>query len=270
MPKDKDQGEIIEFLCRSGLSEDKKDNITFKTNGAIVVKNLTDEESKSLIDAIHGKKFFGRKLFCNGIVPLTPEKPEESQSVTEKMLPEHEDPYVKEPPAVTVQHTDDSSSSSTAAPSSQPASSSAPSPSYIAALQTFQLADQGVILQPFSLDFNGGDRVARRHSLSLLNRTPPNGSLAAEIMSTQSTRPEVLKTKSILNELKGLSEQLSDFGSCISSSDSSNDDTEDEIKENEGFKSMNEKRRNKKSKRKLKLTPGKEDFLKKPNLVFTN
>ena len=78
MPKDKDQGEIIEFLCRSGLSEDKKDNITFKTNGAIVVKNLTDDESKSLIDAIHGKKFFGRKLFCNGIVPLTPEKPEES------------------------------------------------------------------------------------------------------------------------------------------------------------------------------------------------
>ena len=44
LPKDADQGEVIEFLCRWGLSEEKKDDITFKANGTVTVKNLNDEE----------------------------------------------------------------------------------------------------------------------------------------------------------------------------------------------------------------------------------
>ena len=44
----------------------------------------------------------------------------------------------------------------------------------------------------------------------------------------------------------------------------------EENSENGGFKSMNEMKRNKKKKRKLKLTPGKESFMKKPNLVGSN
>ena len=66
-----DNGEIVEFLCRLGLSEDE---IIFKTNGLVTVKNLNTEESKFLIEKINGHKFFDRKMYCNGITPMTPEK----------------------------------------------------------------------------------------------------------------------------------------------------------------------------------------------------
>ena len=78
-------------------------------------------------------------------------------------------------------------------------------------------------------------------------------------------------TKLVVNELRDLTEQLSDFGSCcstISSTDS--DESVEENSENGGFKTMNEKKRIKTQKRMLKLTPGKEEFLKKPNLVEDN
>ena len=72
-PKGIDDGEIVEMLCRLGLSESKKDNIIIKKNGFVTVKNLGEEDCKLLIDGIHGKQFFERKMFCNGIVPLNPE-----------------------------------------------------------------------------------------------------------------------------------------------------------------------------------------------------
>ena len=53
----------------------------------------------------------------------------------------------------------------------------------------------------------------------------------------------------------------------MSFSDSSGEGSGEDNTENGGYKSLNEKRRNKKKKRKLKLTPGKEDFMKKPHLV---
>ena len=68
------KGIDVEILCRLGLSESKKDNIIIKKNGFVTVKNLGEEDCKLLIDGIHGKQFFERKMFCNGIVPLTPEK----------------------------------------------------------------------------------------------------------------------------------------------------------------------------------------------------
>ena len=98
----------------------------------------------------------------------------------------------------------------------------------------------------------------------MIDRTPPGGSIAAEILQPGTLRPDFLRTKSVLNELKDLTERLSDFGSCVSSS---SDDSEQENIENGGFKTLNEKKRIKKNKRKLKITPGKEDFLKKPNLT---
>ena len=72
----------------------------------------------------------------------------------------------------------------------------------------------------------------------------------------------------MLDDLKDITDKLSDFGSCMSElSDTSGDGSGEESVEVEGFKTMNEKKRNKKKKRKLKLTPGKEEFQKKPNLV---
>lgn len=68
----------------------------------------------------------------------------------------------------------------------------------------------------------------------------------------------------MLSELKEMTDRLSDFGSCLSSS--SDENSGDENSQKGGVKSMNELKRIKKKKRKLKLTPGKENFLKKPNL----
>ena len=76
----------------------------------------------------------------------------------------------------------------------------------------------------------------------------------------------------MLNEVKDLTDRLSDFGSCTSElsessgSSTGGDESGEENLENGGFKTMNEKKRIKK----LKITPGKEQFLKKPNLVEEN
>ena len=58
-----------------------------------------------------------------------------------------------------------------------------------------------------------------------------------------------------------MSERLSDFGSCRSSSSKSESETKNE--NDDGFKTMNEKKRGWKKKRKLSLTPNKESLLKK-------
>ena len=102
-----------------------------------------------------------------------------------------------------------------------------------------------------------------------MNRTPPKNSLAAELLEPESMRPDLLRTKTMLNDLKDLTERLSDFGSCISSQSSTSSDDSDKdslAQAEEGFKTANEKKRIKRSKRKLKVTPSKEEFLKKPNL----
>ena len=49
-PKDMDDGEIIEFLCRLGLPEAKKDNVKIKANGIVTIKSLDNEESNFLIE----------------------------------------------------------------------------------------------------------------------------------------------------------------------------------------------------------------------------
>ena len=62
---------------------------------------------------------------------------------------------------------------------------------------------------------------------------------------------------------------LSDFNSCVSSPDMSDTSSDEEDIENKhekpAFKTANEKKRAKKVKRKLNLTPGKDQFLKKQN-----
>ena len=77
IPKDTDHAAIIEFLIGSGLSQSHKENIAFKNNGSVIVSNLTSTECEKLIKSIHAKIFLGKRLFCNGIVPLTPDKPAE-------------------------------------------------------------------------------------------------------------------------------------------------------------------------------------------------
>ena len=74
-PKEADHGVIMEFLVKSGLNESHKDDVTIKPNGSVSIMNLTSSECTALISIIHHNIQFGRRLFCNGIIPLTPEKP---------------------------------------------------------------------------------------------------------------------------------------------------------------------------------------------------
>ena len=73
-PKEIDHGQIIEFIIQSGLPTEKAELITINNRGTAVVRNLENSLCLKLISAIHNKRHFDRKLFCNGIVPLTPEK----------------------------------------------------------------------------------------------------------------------------------------------------------------------------------------------------
>ena len=78
-PKDADNGAIVEFLLKSGLSSSHKDNISIKQNGTVLVNNLMNNECDLLIKAIHKGTEFGNRLYCNGIVARSPEKLDSSK-----------------------------------------------------------------------------------------------------------------------------------------------------------------------------------------------
>ena len=231
-PKDTDHGDIVDFVCRAGLPEEKKSEIMIKSNGAVTIKNLDNETSKILIEAIHGKVNFGKKLYCNGFVPLTPQKQCEEQAATSR----HGSP----------------TSTSAQPPSGYPTPSSAEGSSSPGS--TSSLPAKPNLLPDIEPNIIGlktpvpvsPRTVARRHSISLIDRTPPKDSLAAEFYDLQT--PSFIRSSTLLNELKVVSEQLSDFGSCLSNlSSSDGSDTGGEV--TGGFQTMNEKKRNKKKKR---------------------
>ena len=326
-PKDMDDGEIIEFLCKLGLSEQKKDEIIIKTNGIVTVKNLNTEESKFLIDKINGQKFFNRRMYCNGIIPLTPEKNEGNDSDQVSLIPVSDrassasdssitlSPSLAAPsrssesvstnivpPSDAVPVTVETSASSTSPPTfplASPAASStytsgsqgAPpiitSSASVTTVSAPELPNPGPIITSalhgtsvlsgpdsetwntsrsdlFS-DFPTSEELVRRHSVSLSNRTPPSGSIAAQILSSEQI---LSKTKLMVNECKVISDQLSDFNSCVSelSSDGSDEFTDEKNIETP-WTTMNERKRNKRNKRKNSLTPNKDEFLKKQNIT---
>ena len=231
----------------SGLPEVLKESVVIKPNGTVTVRNLENDICLKLIGNIHNKKHFNRKLFCNGIIPLTPEKPSESQVSDDPeqvssagcgaSVPRSQSPCTP-PPALTTTAATPASLSQTC-PVSQP---------------------------PFHELLHGqddqvsGEDLIRRHSLSL--RTPPHGSLADEILKSGST--PLLKSQLMLNELK---DQLSEFGSCLSSFSGSSSDGENSSVQHDGGSPKADSQR-KKSKRKRKSSntpPGRNYFLKKVN-----
>ena len=107
--------------------------------------------------------------------------------------------------------------------------------------------------------------MVRRNSISLTNRTPPKNSLAADLLATLGSSSAGVKLATAGS--RDWSERMSDFNSCISQSDSSSSDYADrETVGNVGWKSMNDKKREKRKKRKNSLTPNKDLFLKKQAL----
>ena len=71
---DTDHGSIIEFLIKEGLPPEKTDSVQFGKNGTVTIRNLDSSLSLQLINKIHGSKPFSRVLYCNGIIPMSPEK----------------------------------------------------------------------------------------------------------------------------------------------------------------------------------------------------
>ena len=246
-PKETDPGDIVEFLVMSGLPEVLKDSVVIKPNGTVTVRNLENDICLKLISNIHNKKHFNRKLFCNGIIPLTPEKPSESQVSDDQeqvssagcgaSAPRSQSPCTP-PPALTATAATPASLSQTC-PVSQP---------------TFHelLHGQGAQVS--------GEDLIRRHSLSL--RTPPHGSLADEILKTGPS--SLLKSQAMLNELK---DQLSEFGSCLSSFSGSSSDGENSSVQHDGGspKADSHKRKSKRKRKSSNTPPGRNYFLKKAN-----
>ena len=86
--------------------------------------------------------------------------------------------------------------------------------------------------------------------------------MAEEILlENESKRSSLDKAQNLLSEVKQLKAKLSEYESCVST----DDDYEEEKSDTGGFKSMNERKRAWKNKRKNSSSPPKETFLKKQN-----
>ena len=231
-----------------GLPENKKDNVTINKNGTVLITDIENVHCIALINAIHQKTHFGKRLFCNGYAPLSPEKQQLNPGKTQQGI---ESVPVPISPAAE-------------SPSPKPAESSETSciPSLVVSTAS-PVTDRSLI-------FPSKDQLVRRHSLSLENRTPPPKSLASDILGLS---PSLESSRLLMNRLRNLQDSLSDFKSCADSdysgglSMSSSNDSDDDLKEKkEVVHSVNDKKRFKRQKRKLAVTPTKDFFLKKPNL----
>ena len=344
-PKEVDHSQIVDLLVESGLPTNNMQDIDIKTNGSVSIRSLENEACLAMIKALHNKLHFGRKLFCNGIIPCTPEKTLVDTESTESS------PCTGAPPspgttAVTTSRSDvpspcqipstssisgedycsnqgqSESSTSTTSPATITATSFTPTvqclsplavlppalaiteqlpihskdivtptqvytapqvspnssynspPSQIRGRLEYSPPNQSLLELGTSTDIqqfirenqiNLDDELVRRHSLSL--RTPPPGSLAAEILEQQSNSatPHFTIAKTLLNNLTEMTSKISDFESCVSSADDERDSDADTKSEDHDEKSMIDKKRHYKQKRKHSTTPNRDFFLKKPN-----
>ena len=104
--------------------QEKKDDIGLKTSGIVTVKNLDTEESRFLIDNINGNKFFDRKMYCNGIVPLTPEKQETNKSGQASLVPSTARASSSSDPSITLANLSSTSSAIESSSTVPPAATS--------------------------------------------------------------------------------------------------------------------------------------------------
>ena len=119
------------------------------------------------------------------------------------------------------------------------------------------------MLTPSVIDWSEetNDKLVRRYSLSLIDRTPPKSSLATDILGTKQLEVKHGLTKnSLRNSLKDIQDALTDFNSCNSTLDylSSSSEESSDLKNETDISSSRRKR-----KKKPKSDLVREDFLKK-------
>ena len=269
--KETDHGEIMELLVKSGLPEIKIEKVKINNNGAVLVTDLDSTECLLLIGNLHGKRFFDRKIYCNGFIPLTPEKLEPASSSTDQACSDHSQGQLSSSP--------DNSDSREPLPqdtnldTGSSANKPPPLPSLLVSAESSVAQDcldvnfqdhYSSFSQPSFFrteDFPSRDQVIRRHSLSLHDRSPPPHSLASELLVRSPSRAT---NQTIMDRIQNLRDSLSDFNSCLEYSGDSSDEAESNLKkvENQQFMSVNDKKRLKKHKRKIAaVTPTKDDFL---------
>ena len=186
-PKEADHGEIMEFLVKAGLPETLKETVVIRNNGLVTIKGLSNSVCLDMISRIHNKVEFGKKLFCNGLIALTPEKedviePGDAVTVPSQPLPVSKSPTGSKPALDAMEP-----SKENVTLTQSPLKSSLPSLT--------------------ASDFSSASALVRRYSWSLSER-PPACSIAADILNTK---------VNLLSEIKDLNEKLSEFESCVSS-----------------------------------------------------
>ena len=240
--KDADHGQIIDFLVECGLPADKIDLIQFGRNSTISIRGLDNLLCLQLIENIHGKSMFSRKVYCNGIIQITPEKEHKETGGADSgnlSIPPQAVPIRPADNMIVIENTHDLSVDKP-----------------VVSADGHHLPN---LLSP--LGSPGWPRfeteeLVRRHSLSLLNRTPPKDSLAADLLGGNNSRLQ--HVNSLLSSIKDKVESLSDFNSCFSSQ-SSGDESESQSSKADAWIEP--------KKRKRKKSPGeKEDSLKRVNL----
>ena len=249
-PKKTDSGEIMEFLILAGLPESLKDNAVIKPNGTVIVNKLETSVCQLLIDNIHAKQNFGRKLYCNGVIPFTPQK------VDTEPLPETNAA---------------SSSSSAVSPSSSVVSPSTPTTSSVSnPLVIVSQVNNRTSAQVSTVFSSPGHSTP---SMSFGDIGTPDVSTMLDNDYQMKLDENLVRRHSIdgaaatlerssylLANLKEFGEQLSDFGSAKESLDSSSDE-ENTPQNSTTFKTVG-------GKRKPSRTPpgGRDFFLKKANI----
>ena len=221
----------MDFVMENGLSDNNKDCVTISDTGSVTIRSLNNSESRSLIESVHLKEAFGRRLYCNGLVPLTPSK-NVSAAITETPL-ENDNPSLDKNQLNSIP-------SIVTEPSSPPDWK----------IGTFDWAEAS------------NEVVVRRHSISLLNRTPPKNSLAADILERSLSKSASKQTSAIWNSIKDIKEALSDVDTqCFNTANSTLSISSSEEDGVEGSAKKTKRKRKKKAKNEY----SRKDFVKKIN-----
>ena len=298
--KETDKCQIIELLLASGLQAENMNDVEVKPNGTVFVKNINGSLCSILINNLHNQRHLGRKLFCNGIVPLTPEKvspivstaAEPGSSVSPTVAPR-----VTIPATESTSATNSPITTATAPPTPLAPAGSNASPSSVSTVTPTQVhsgpkmssaisTDSSSHLSPPSsvssspfpppnqslLDI-GANTEFQQYLVnneqwidkvvrrhSVSHMTPAPGSSAADNLQASSAKDPKLSKSSL--EIKEMAIRLSELESSQSSGE---DDIELVGNDEAEFQTMNERKRGWKKKRKLSSTPIKETFLKKVN-----
>ena len=235
--------------------------IAAKNNGVVLIEGLPNSLCSHLIESIHSKIEFGKRLFCNGIVPRTPDKTDPSLCGQDESLSNNPADQIPPPAIVVSKPVIDMPGSSTSSTSldnrDMPIIVPNPVSPMIMSPNTF--AKQYSETPDINYLHLSNTELVRRNSLSL--RTPPPRSLAEDILNSEDSSQNYTKVRSMLDNLKEMADRFSDFASCESLSEDY--DSGGPSHSDVGFQIQGRKKKGKKHK--LSPSPSKEYFVKRQN-----